>query len=313
MQDRISTPQWTAWLLAAAVGPILSMAGRGGWISIAIFSVLCIVVSLCVMKYGTGEIPKWLAGLECLWLILVIGSIAKQSGTCWEDAKMEWLIPGLLLILAGFATQHGAGQASRVGATLIWVILPILGIVLLAGTIDAQVSWIREAGEVPEGVLIALLLLPCITVFLPGRETQNRSKVVLLLCVIAIAGSVLLDATLGAQVAQEAENGFYEFCKSVNLFGVAERFEALVACALTGGWFALYTVLLSVAYHFGEKLFPQHPNWFLWGCVAISVAVMCTLHIPTQWLAVGTLIFWGFLPVLAQGLGGEKKVVKSKK
>ena len=313
LRNRISASQWTAWVLTAAIGPILSMSGRGGWMSIAALFLVCAVMCLLLMKCGTGPIPKWRAGLEYVWLVLLIGGIAKQSGTCWSDAQTDWIIPSLLLVLAGFATLRGAEQSARVSSTLIWMILPILGIVSLAGIADAEGSWARRTMEMPEDALAVLLLLPCIVIFVPDCEKMVGKKIIPLLGIVAIGGSFLLDATLGAQAAQEAGNGFYEFCKSVSLFGVAERFEALVACALTSSWFALFTLLLSAAYSLGEKFLPSYSQWLHWSCVAGSVAGMCILHIPTQWLAVGTLVFWGFLPILTQGLGGEKKIVKSKK
>ena len=115
---------------------------------------------------------------------------------------------------------------------------------------------------------------------------------------------------MGSEVASGATSSFYEFSKGVNLFGVAERFEALVACALTAGWFALFTLILCAVYHLTEKIFFPASKWCVWIAAAASMGLMCILPKADSWMAIGALIFWGFLPVAAQGIGCAKNIEK---
>ena len=94
------------------------------------------------------------------------------------------------------------------------------------------------------------------------------------------------------------------------MFGVAERFEALVASALTGGWFALFIIILSAAYHLAKQIFPSGAKCSVLLCAIIAAGLMCILPKTSNWMAVGCLIFWGFLPVAAQGIESRKNIEK---
>ena len=122
--------------------------------------------------------------------------------------------------------------------------------------------------------------------------------------------SVIMDGVLGGTVASNVSNTFYEFSKSVTLFGVAERFEALVACVLTGGWFALFAMILSAIYHVAEKIFAPGAKYFVWIGVAFAAGIVYVLPKGTLWMGFGSLIFWGFLPAITQLLGGRKNIEK---
>lgn len=310
MDSKIPAPQMSAWLLVATIGPLLSISGKSGWLAVLLAAAVCCVLSICVLTYGRGKMPRWLCVLELLWLVFFLGGLARESGTCWAEVNAMPVIPIVLLSLAAFVVRRGANQAARVGATLVWLVIPVLGIVFLAGTADADLQWVRRGLETPDGLLIGLLLIPCLGVFLPQDRTKKTRWVPVVLSIVAVAASVLMDAVMGETAAKWAANGFNEFSKGVTLFGVAERFEAFVACALTGGWFALFAIILSTAYHLAEQIFPQTAKWSVWICAAASIFLMCILHIASEWLVFGGLIFWVFLPVLTQGIVHVKNIEK---
>lgn len=310
LQNKISGRQLSAWLLVATVGPLLSVVGRNGWVTVLLGVVLCGTLTFCVLTCKTVVWPRWLCILEAVWLVVFLGGLAKSSGSCWETKQREFAIPAILLLLAALASARGAFCAARTGASLLWLALPVLGVVALAGTSDAHLQWVRQGLDVPDGTLISLLLVPSLAIFLP-RETSDKTRwTALLLGMIAVAASVLMDAAMGSAVAIHAENSFYEFSKGISLLGVAERFEGIVACVLTLGWFALFAFILSAIHYLLKQVFSEIKSWSVWITVLIALVVMCILPEKDYWMAMGTLIFWGFLPVAAQGIVGAKNVEK---
>lgn len=310
MKSKIPAAQLSAWTLVATVGPILSIVGRDGWLTVLLVALGCAVLCLSALACQPNNMPRWLCVLELVWLIVFMGSIAKNSAACWENANAFPAIPIILLAVAAFAAYRGATGCVRMGATLVWLVIPVLGTVFLAGTADINPDWIRTDVQIPDGILIGLLLIPCLHLFLNEDSRKSSKWLPVIIGAIAVGGSVLLDAVLGPKDAIEASNGFYELSKSVNLFGVAERFEALIACGLTLSWFALFAIVLSAAYQLAEKIIPRAAKWCVWATAVLSALIMCILPNKADWMGVGSLIFWVFLPVLTQGIGVKKNIEK---
>ena len=306
MGNNVSTPQLRVWLLTAAIPAILSIAGKNGWLTALLMGIGCGVLCFCVLTCRIERFPKWLCVLELAWLTVFLGGIGKISGSCWEESAT---IPIILLFLAASASRQGVYRSARMGATLAWLVLPILGLVFLAGTTDIQIKWIPTELELPDGAVFALLLLPCIAIVFP-KERKALRWIGLILGAVTIASSLLMYGTMGIDVARAAPNSFYEFSKGVTLFGVAERFESLVACALTGGFFALFTLILSASYHLTEKIIPAAAKWSVWSCAAAAAGVMCILPNNEYWMVIGGAIFWVFLPVATQGVERRKNIEK---
>ena len=310
MHSKIPGAQVHTWILCAAIGPILSVAGRNGWMTTLIVAVATGALSFCILSCKQIKLPKWLCVLELIWLTIFLGGIGKTGGPCWPSSETFPVIPVVLLLLAVLATSRGCVPAARTGATLVWLIIPVLGVTAIAGIADVNPEWIRMKLEVPDGMLIGLLLIPCLSAFLPRDLTGGVRWSVVILGAIAVIGGVLLDGLMGTPAATQATNSFYAFSKSIHLFGIAERFEALVACALTGSWFALFALVLSVAYYLSEEILACAGKYGVWTVAAGSGVLMCILPKGGEWIAVGTLIFWGFLPVAAQGIVGAKNIEK---
>ena len=309
MNREIPGAQLRAWTLAAAAGPILSIIGRNGWMTVLIVAVAAGALSFCVLSCKRIKPPRWLCVVELVWLAVFLGKIGKISGTCWNgDALLA--IPVIMIFLGAFASRRGGVPAARTGATLVWVVIPVLAIVAIAGVADVNTSWIRMEVEIPDSLLIGLLLVPCLCTFLPAEPNTGMRWSAALLGVIAVIAALLVDGTVGGDVAARAENSFYELSKSINLFGVAERFEALIACMLTGSWFALFTLILSAGYHLLEDLLPVAGKYGIWLVATVGVIFMYLLPNDRGWIAVGTLIFWGFLPVVTQGVVSAKNMQK---
>ena len=310
MNSKMSGAQFNACLLVAAVGPILSVAGRGDWITTAVTGLVCVVMYFCIRSIRAVNLPRWICIGELAWLIILLGVAAKETASCWIGEYVHLVIPVILLFLAACAARNGVSGSTAIGATLLWIIIPILGGVFLAGTGDVHPEWIANDVRIPDGMRVVALLLPCLYQCVSGVDSKSSRWIPIVLVVIAISDTVLLDSVLGANNAEETANGFYELSKSVNLFGVAERFEAMVACALTGSWFVMLLMILSAACRLIDKICPMMTKWSHWVIVTLSGGVMCILPKSGIWVGVGTLIFWGLLPVLTQEIGVRKNIEK---
>lgn len=306
MGNEIPAAQLRAWLLTAIIPAILSVSGQNGWLTVLMMALACGALSFCVLSRTKIVLPKWLCIIEILWLTVFLGGIGRLSGSCWGSNPS---IPMILLILATLASINGIFQSARIGAALLWLVLPVLGLVFLAGTTDINTHWLSTELELPSGTLLALLIFPCATIFLPGKKKSNR-WIGLPLGAVAVVASILICGTLGSDLAKSETNGFYGICKGITLFGVAERFEALVACTLTGGFFALLTLILSTICCLEEKICGKPQKWLVWISAIVAVGLMYILPNKDFWMAIGGVIFWGFLPAAAQGLGVEKNIEK---
>lgn len=313
MNPKIPAPQLTAWLIVALSGPLLCVIGQSSWLTTLYASAICGILIWFVFHYGKDKLPPWLSLLEMIWLSVVMGTLARQCDTCWEEASETPIIAATLLLLSMFAAIKGSKQSTRIGATLLWLVLPILAIVFFAGITEVRPQWVENRIEEPNGLLVSLFLAPSLLIYFPKRENDRKSLSGLLIALVITGTAWAIEATLGTATARQSNNAFYDFSKGVNLFGVAERFEALVACALTAGWFALFVLHFSTIYHWGECVFTQHSKWCVILSGGISLATLYILHIPQNLLTVGCLIFWVFLPIAAQGIGGIKKLQKKQK
>lgn len=300
-----------AWILVASVGPLLGIAGRNSWLTTLVVMLACGIIAACVMTYGSSKAPRWVSIIQLLWLITFLAGVAPQSETCWESKNTIPVIPIALLLLSAWGAQHGAQGAARACAVLLWLIIPVFGLILLAGAGDVHPAWVNNKIKTPDGLLPALAFLPCLVMFLPAEQYRKPRFVIPIIGIITVLAAAWLNATMGQAAAQDAGNGFYEYSKGVTLFGVAERFEAVVACVLTGSWFALMTLLLSALHSLSEGIMTGWGRVAVWTAALIASVLMCNLHIPSYLLAVGNLIFWGLLPLLTQGIEEEKKDEKS--
>lgn len=311
MDAKVLPRQLAGWILLGTVAPLLCLLGKNGWQATLLSALICGIVTFWVLPCDLTNCPRWLSALELLWLTVFLGGIAAESSTCWESQGK--IIPMALLLLSAWGAQFGAQKASRATATLCWLVFPLLVIVLLAGGENLDLQWVGRELDQPDGRLMAILLVPGLAAFIPGDNRKKATWIVPVIGGVAVLCVLWLEATIGATVAKTASNGFYEYSKGITLFGVAERFEALIACALTGGWFALFTVVLSAANHLGQNFKTGWGKGVTWLCALAGGVIMCILHITPEILGFGSLIFWGLLPLLTQGIGSRKKSGKSEK
>ena len=244
-------------------------------------------------------LPRWALLLELLFLIAAAAAVAAMTPLCWPNGSWP-LFPLALLVLAGAAVRPGTGAVGRCAVPVAWGCILFLGLVLAAALPEAKPQPARSWNEgLP--VLTVALLGVC-GQFLPSeREKPGRLWLGLALFTLPL---LALGKDLRTAV------------RSIELFGVLQRFEALVSCALTAGLFLALALLAASA---GEILRALGLERATGAAVLVPAAALIfwIAAVPGWVLAAGAGLFWGVLPLLAQGIGGsgdgEKSPSKSEK
>lgn len=253
--------------------------------------------------------PKWVGALELLGSVLYLGTIARESATCWEDGNNISLLPVALLVVAGFAVRNGATQAARIGASILWFVVPGVIIILLAGIGEWRAENVIPVNHATLWATAPIFLLPLLGVRRVGKGRRVYRRGLLMgLCCVAV--TIMLN---GEKIPQTAANTFYEYSKGITLFGIAERFEALSACLLTLGWFAMFVYLLGIIYEIAEENQKGYGRWGVWCSLVVVILILYKLPIDQSVTGAFCVISWGILPLLAQGVEWLKKSKKSKK
>lgn len=296
----------TAWITVAISAPLAAFAGQYPWLTVLLAAVVCGGISYLVLRFcsdGTVSNPV-LCGVEWLWMGILLGQLSAFVTDCWETGSP--LIPAVLLLLAAFSAKN----ASRAGAVLIWLAVPVFGLVLGAGAPELKAQWLRPQWEMPGAELLLILLLPCAGAFLP----REKGKTSWLLPVIPGILALLLSLWIRGSLTPEAESSLYEYSKGISLFGITERFESLLSCTLTAGWFALFGVLLCAAGCLTERIRRGWGQGGAWCCAFVAIAVLLSGIRLTGWvLLTMSALLWAGIPLLSQLAAGIKKSKKKQK
>lgn len=311
-REKVPQYQLAAWLFVSVSAPVVQTVGKNGWVTTAVAGVGCLGICWLATVLSPLETvrKKWFCVLQLPVIVLVTAEFARWSVDCWPTGTDFPVVPLTLLTLAVFSALHGAAGASRVPSVLFWFLAILYGIVLAAGSKNVKVQWLSPNWELPDDGLLLALLLPSVAALLPrekGKAMHLAFPVILLFLLAAVLWTV---GTISPEVAAEVSWPFYESSKSLNLLGVAERFESLVSAAMTLGYFSLYSLLLSVAGSVGECIKSGWGKWAVITCgVATAALTLLMIHTAQGLLVIITLIAWCFLPLF----GGFTELWKKSK
>lgn len=313
---KIPSRRLAVWVPAALILPIAARYSGLSWTMVLLTGLICGIISGSCLKFCDEQAGggRWVCLLQLVWIILFLGMIVPYSATCWEDGSAYPAVPLTLLALSAFSACSGGEKASRVSAVLILALIPILGLVLCAGANTLEISRMAPSAELAFSEVIPLFLLPTVTVFLPRENSKYHLAIPITIAFAATILALWINASISPAMAQTAADPLYEYSKSISLFGITQRFESLVSCGMTLAWFAMVSLVLTAAGHLAEKIKKGWGSISVWLCAAsAAVAVMYKLPIPTVVYGILSLIFWGFLPLLTQGIVLRKKMKKTEK
>lgn len=300
--DKLTAGQRDCLRFGAIAAPmILACGGRGVLWAVPALALAALADGAVRRRLPEGKslaacLPKWILIAELLFLIVAAAAVAAMTPLCWPEGSWP-LFPLALLVLAGAAARQGTGAAGRCAVPVAWGCILFLGVVVAAALPEAKPA----AGEWPEGLpVLTVALLGVCGWFLPSeREKPERLW-------LGLAVFTLLLLALGKDLRTAA--------KGIELFGILQRFEALVSCALTASLFLSLTLLAAAG---GEILRALGVKKITGEAVLLPAAALMfwISEVPAWVFSIGTAIFWGILPALAQGIGDsgkdEKKNVKN--
>lgn len=308
-------PLW-AWVLVGMSAPVAQFASREQWTAVLIMAAACGGLCWGIHALDSGEpvSRRWYCAVEYLFLMLITGEFARLSASCWPTGGSYPIVPLTLLILAVFSALDGANRASRAGSVIFWFLALLYAVVLTASVKNLRGNWMMPALEAPSAFLIVVFLLPAVASFLPREKGGAAGIALTAIGIFAAVISLLTSGTMSQNAIKTLEDPFYEFSKSLSLFGVAERFEALISVALTLGYFAMLSFLLSAAGHLAERVRTGwgRPGVICCGAAGGLILLFCP-RIASLWLAVLCVVLWGILPFTTLCWSKFEKSKKSEK
>lgn len=298
--------------------PAVLLLPRVGWLWTGIASVATagLLFLLLVLRrrcaVGTAELAaqsrtgRVALSAALLWNELMLGAAAGQLCAAYPTGRAFPLVGLLLLLLAAYAAGRGANVVLRT-CGVVFFFLIILYSVLLAFALP-QVRWLSAPRTVDWKRLPAALAPICVIYLAEGRQKPTKSLPWLLGGVgLAIAAAFVTGGSLSPWVAAREDFPFYIMSKSLRILGSVERFEPIVSCAVTVGGFALLGLLCVTNARMGKALGVEKKrlpflNFFLGGA-----SMWLSPRLSNAFLAGGTAIFWGLLPLVILSVGAVKK------
>ena len=207
-----------------------------------------------VSLLGAG-IRRWAAGNithdKISWLPKLIGILAAAQALvwmkeCWPKQKeMEWVIL-ILLTLAVLQAAKGEQETIYGGLILWWFTAFLLGSVLISAAAEVKIDqWQgqNKGSHLEKNVLLlSLLLLPC---FIEKKKTRGKAELGLFLVPVLCAVSV--QGVLSPQLWEESKAPFYDVSRSIRLYGMLERMEAIAWLGLMLGTYLYLSFLMTIA------------------------------------------------------------------
>lgn len=294
----IKKNQLAAWLFAGLSAPVAQIAGGMPWQTVALIAGACL--SVCWLLGRMELAPaKWLCIIEYVWLVCLLGSMASWISDSWTAGAVYPAVPLILLVLGGASAFRGTENGARTGSTLFWLIgLVYVGVIVAgAGEVDPRELAVRS-GDI-DARLIAVLLIPCLTVFLKEEEGKLAARGLLGIFIFAVLVSVLVTGALSLPVAADADAPLHEWVEGLSLAGTLQRFEAVVSMALTMGWFVLLSHLIVAAGRLTECVKAGAHSKGCWAAVAgAGVLVIFGRGLSPTVLAVGCVLLWVAVPAV---------------
>lgn len=301
-----------AWSVAGFTAPAAQILGSVSWPLVLGIGLLCgtiwVVVSKATAEGWHG--PKFVYGVEYIILVLALMLWASLSGQCWTTNKAVRIIPLVLLTLSSCAAEGGIRAGSRCGRTLFWALAAMFLLLGAFSLPDVQVRWLKPNDNLDVSSTLLVFLLPMVSLLLPREDGTRLWPWAMISTGTGFAVALLSSGVLSPQVSGGTDGAFFAMVRGISILGVAERFEAVVAAAMTLGWFCCLSLLLTAAGHMAGQI---HKGWErrgIWIGAFLAGLGQWYGEIPMVWIAPYVALFaWVVVPLLGCG----KKSKKSEK
>ena len=262
-------------VLRQVPGSLYGAAGGGAWLS----ALLCVpaaallglglgrLLSARAPGEGPGELlcravgslpGRALAGLYGAWFVFYAGYVLRAGADRLTAAiypeSGEWVfmaVTALLAVLAGRGRRKTLGRCAQL---IVPLLLGVFALVLIFSlpmweTVNLRPGRWGAAG-VARGTLpmLSILAVGAYPALLAGRT--GKGGLVLPMCGLALLGTALglaVTAVFGAPLAQRMNYPYFVMIRSVKVFDLLERMEALAAAQWAAADFLLLGTLLHLA------------------------------------------------------------------
>ena len=295
-----------AWGLSFAVTAAVTVCAGLDWLSVLLGSALALALSR-----WRPAVPGM---LQLLWLPALLWVAGQSAGALFPDAQTGVYVPVVTLALAWLLARRAREAALACCAVVSFFVLGAVGFVLLLALPDVQLRWLAPRLQW-EHVLLALAVGcggPLLRAAVPDARPGLRWRAAGALA--APAAAAVTCGCLSPELARGQQLAFYTLSRSISLFGVVERFEALVASCVCMGCCTAAALILSALReglrpHCGET---ARDGWTL--AAAALAALTPALPISSGVFLTATLILWVLLPLGTQlVVAGKQRKEKMQK
>ena len=246
-----------------------------------------------------------------IWLVLTAAKAANLARVLFAQTVAAPAAPAVLLALAAVGSAKGTAACAR--AAGVWALLTglLLGLVLAGACGMVQIAWMAPWGgaeQFPPALI--WLLTPAALIYLPAetRSIRQTAAAAAALAILPAGFSLMVSGGLSPQLAEKDPFALYALTKSISLFSVMQRFEALLSVGAMVGLCMLLTMLLCAAQELCRTFVPHAPAALpaALGAAAYGAGFVAE-RIPAWAEMTGAAVFWGFFPAAALWVVARKK------
>ncbi len=286
--------QLSIWVITAMLGPILFFS-KGNWFDTLAVSLALSVATGCAVRYGKHWNGPIYNIVQLIWLALILTHFLGYSSDCWPTGDCTFpVIPLTLLILAAASSIKGYDATANGISIVFWMGLFLIGVVFVAGLWNIKPVNLYPKTQNIDAQTMLVFMLPGAVGLIKGNKFRLKASAVII--ILAVVIPAWIAGILSPVIAMQVKWPFYEAAKTVALFDVAKRFEALVSVGVTLCNYALYSLLLCAAASIGRRFGRTREAIVI--CVGISASLMLLgASIKPEILLVLSIIFWVILPL----------------
>ena len=251
------------------------------------------------------------AAASIVWLVLAAAKAANLARVLFAQTVAAPAAPAVLLALGAAGSAKGTAACAR--AAGVWALLTgvLLSLVMAGACGMVQTAWMAPWGgaeQLPPALV--WLLTPAALIYLPTETRGGRQTAVAAaaLALLPAGFSLAVSSGLSPQLAEKDPFALYALTKSISLFSVMQRFEALLSVGAMVGLCMLLTLLFCAAQELCRTFIPHAPTALpaAFGAAAYGAGFVAE-RIPAWAGMTGTAVFWGVFPAAALWVVARKK------
>jgi len=288
-----------AWELTFFLTAAATVCAGLDWLSVLIGCGASLL--LCLLpERRVVQVPR----LALVWLPALLWVVARAAGALFSDAGNGSYVPAVVLALGWLLARRPRQAALACCAVLSFFVAAAAAVVLIFALPDVRLAHLAPQFSWQQClVAFAVGCGPWLLRSAVGERSPGG---------FSAAGHLLLPVTaavvcgvLSPELARGEQVPFYTLSRSISLFGVVERFEALVAACVCMGCCSAAALILRAA----RTLLPGDEKLRDWLTAAACVGVvLCPkLPLPSAIFTAVTAILWVGLPCITQSVVGWKK------